>query len=101
MNTGDYLDIDPDSFDQMAASTDPSLSQKIAAEDDYAKIGKREKQSKVYFIKEGPKVKNIILPVYGKGLWSTMYGFLVLESDKTTVAGIGFYQHAETPGTRW
>lgn len=98
LNTGDYVDVDPDSFDQMAAASDPKMNQEIPAEDDYAKIGKREKQSKVYFIKDGSKVKNIILPVYGKGLWSTMYGFLVLEPDTTTVAGIGFYQHGETPG---
>ena len=27
-----------------------------------------------------------------------MYGFLALESDLETVAGIGFYEHNETPG---
>ncbi|MEJ2669872.1 MAG: FMN-binding protein, partial [Gammaproteobacteria bacterium] len=29
---------------------------------------------------------------------SVMYGFLALESDAVTVAGLGFYEHAETPG---
>ena len=40
----------------------------------------------------------LILPVYGKGLWSTMYGLLALKRDLRTVAGLTFYQHGETPG---
>ena len=40
----------------------------------------------------------IILPIRGYGLWSTMYGFMALESDGNTVAGLGFYGHGETPG---
>lgn len=39
-----------------------------------------------------------VLPVYGPGLWSTLYGFMALENDLNTVAGLTFYQHAETPG---
>ena len=38
------------------------------------------------------------MPIKGSGLWSTLYGFLALEADLNTVAGIGFYEHAETPG---
>ena len=36
--------------------------------------------------------------MHGYGLWSTLYGFLALESDLNTVAGLGFYDHGETPG---
>jgi Na+-transporting NADH:ubiquinone oxidoreductase subunit C len=43
-------------------------------------------------------IDQIILPVHGKGLWSTMYGFLALDKDGETVRGITFYQHGETPG---
>ena len=46
----------------------------------------------------GDTVDQIVLPVYGKGLWSTLYGFLALAADTRTVRGITFYQHAETPG---
>jgi Na+-transporting NADH:ubiquinone oxidoreductase subunit C len=46
----------------------------------------------------GGDVDKIILPVHGYGLWSTLYGFLALESDANTVAGLGFYEHGETPG---
>ena len=31
-------------------------------------------------------------------MWSTLYGFISLESDLNTVAGITFYEHKETPG---
>ena len=37
-------------------------------------------------------------PISGKGLWSMMYGYLSIESDLETVAGISFYKHGETPG---
>jgi hypothetical protein len=42
----------------------------------------------------------LVLPIEGKGLWSTMYGFLALEADLTTVRGLTFYEHGETPGSR-
>jgi Na+-transporting NADH:ubiquinone oxidoreductase subunit C len=39
-----------------------------------------------------------VLPTSGKGLWSTLLGYLALERDATTVRGITFYAHGETPG---
>ena len=39
-----------------------------------------------------------VLPISGKGLWSTLFGFLALDKDKNTVKGITFYKHKETPG---
>ena len=42
--------------------------------------------------------KAYILPISGKGLWSTLFGFLALDKDKNTVKGITFYKHKETPG---
>lgn len=44
------------------------------------------------------KLDAIILPVSGKGLWSTLYGYLALDADKNHVKGIQFYKHGETPG---
>ena len=41
----------------------------------------------------------IILPISGKGLWSTLYGYFSIDSnDYSTVKGITFYAHKETPG---
>ena len=44
------------------------------------------------------KTDAIVLPISGKGLWSTLYGYLALEGDANTVRGITFYKHGETPG---
>jgi Na+-transporting NADH:ubiquinone oxidoreductase subunit C len=38
------------------------------------------------------------IPVSGKGLWSTIYGYLAIEPDGKTVKGLTFYKHGETPG---
>ena len=46
----------------------------------------------------GDVVDQIILPVYGKGLWSTMLGYLSVAPDGNTIKGLRFYAHAETPG---
>ena len=90
--------IDPDTFDQKKAAKDLELSEVIPGEDDIAGIKRREKYSRVYLLKEDGKLKSVILPVYGKGLWSTMYGFIALESDLNTISGLTFYEHGETPG---
>ena len=39
-----------------------------------------------------------IIPISGKGLWSTLFGYFALEMDLNTVLGITFYKHKETPG---
>ncbi|MFT4843944.1 MAG: Na+-transporting NADH:ubiquinone oxidoreductase subunit C [Planctomycetota bacterium] len=44
------------------------------------------------------KLDALIMPVSGKGLWSTLYGYLALDADKNHVKGIQFYKHGETPG---
>ena len=78
---------------------DPKLSVSIEPAEDLAGLKRREKYAEVYVVKgDGGKVQQIILPVRGKGLWSTMYGFLSLDADLRTVHGITFYEHGETPG---
>jgi Na+-transporting NADH:ubiquinone oxidoreductase subunit C len=99
LDTGECVDtIDAATFDQRKAAKDPELSVAIERKQDIAGIKRREKYAKVYLLKEGDKVKAIILPVHGYGLWSTMYGFLALEGDGESVIGINFYDQAETPG---
>lgn len=57
-----------------------------------------EKYAKIYLLKDGDETRQIVLPVHGYGLWSTLYGFLSLENDGNTIKGLKFYEHAETPG---
>ncbi len=55
-------------------------------------------QAPVYLVMDGDRVEQVILPVEGAGLWSTMYGYLSVENDGNTVRGLRFYSHGETPG---
>lgn len=70
----------------------------IRSDEDKAKIKKRPIHAQVYIVKENAQITKYILPIHGKGLWSTMYGFLTLEPDLNTVSSINFYQDGETPG---
>ncbi|MDG2389595.1 MAG: Na(+)-translocating NADH-quinone reductase subunit C [Planctomycetaceae bacterium] len=103
LDTGLEVDdslINPETYDSLKAANDPEMSVEIPSGQDVAGIGRREKYAFVYFVQNesGDGFSKIILPVYGKGLWSTMYGYLALENDLKTVAGITFYKHGETPG---
>ena len=44
------------------------------------------------------KVEGYAIPISGKGLWGTMYGYFAIEPDVVTAKGITFYKHKETPG---
>jgi Na+-transporting NADH:ubiquinone oxidoreductase subunit C len=99
METGRYTnEIDADTYDQRKASSDPALSIALSSSEDIAKIKRRANFSKVYIVENASGIEKVILPIKGYGLWSTLYGFIALEADLETVAGIGFYEHTETPG---
>jgi Na+-transporting NADH:ubiquinone oxidoreductase subunit C len=90
--------IDPKTFDQLTADKDPKNVQELDRVEDLAGIKRRSRLQKVYLVKKDGEVDQIVLHVYGKGLWSTMKGFLALDKDTKTVRGFNFYSHAETPG---
>ena len=90
--------LNPEDFDIKAVAEHPLYGQDIPADLDLANIGRRPKIMLVYLVKQNGEITNVILPIYGKGLWSTLYGFLALEKDLKTISGITFYEHGETPG---
>ncbi|MCC5794025.1 MAG: Na(+)-translocating NADH-quinone reductase subunit C [Chromatiales bacterium] len=95
-DTGEYVDM-PADFDPLRASRDPELGRPL--ESDPAGIRRTARVGEVFLLRnDDDQVMRIILPVHGAGLWSTMFGFLALEPDANTIAGIGFYSHGETPG---
>lgn len=98
--TGEYVEMaDPQNYDQRKAAKDPKQNMRLQAGEDIAGIKRRAPYGTVYLAKNSSgAVERIILPIHGYGLWSTLYGFLALEKDAETVAGLGFYEHAETPG---
>lgn len=97
--TGEFVTGDQfNNFDQKKAAKDPQLSVLIPKKLDLGKIKRRSKFAPVYFVKSGEEIETIILPIHGKGLWSTMYAFLALEGNTNVVKGLSFYDHGETPG---
>lgn len=100
LDTGEYTDaVDPATYDPVAAVKNPNLSAPVPVDEDIAKIKRRVRYAPVYLIRDDAgRLKTLILPVHGYGLWSTMYGFLALEPDLNTIKGLKFYQHLETPG---
>ncbi|AVO51507.1 Na(+)-translocating NADH-quinone reductase subunit C [Ectopseudomonas mendocina] len=99
MRSGQFSDAhDPHTFDQNKSAKDMGLSSTIPAARDIASIRRLEHYAVVYVIEHDGQMDRLILPVRGYGLWSTMYGFVALQPDLDTVAGLGFYQHGETPG---
>jgi len=42
--------------------------------------------------------KKYIMPVFGNGLWDKIWGYVALESDFNTVAGVSMDHKSETPG---
>ncbi len=97
--TGEYVDSPTiDEFDAAEFATSAEFGVAVPAELDIASVRRRARYGEVFLVMDGSTLQQIILPVHGAGLWSTMYGYLALEPDASTVRGLRFFQHAETPG---
>lgn len=70
----------------------------IAAE--YKKTPQERKLPVYEFSSESDstKVEAVVLPVFGYGLWNSIWGFVALKEDFNTVQGISFKHAGETPG---
>ncbi len=44
------------------------------------------------------KINAYVYPIKGKGLWSTLYGYLAVDPTGSEIIGLTFYKHGETPG---
>lgn len=99
LQSGTFSDaFDPAGFDSRTAAREPATRYSIPVALDLAAIKNRSRYMESYLLLEEGKLRQLILPVFGKGLWSTMYGFISLAEDLTTVNGFAFYEHGETPG---
>ncbi len=90
--------IDVSRYDQRKAAKNPDTSVRLSKQEDIASISRRADHSIAYLLRKDGKLDRIVLPIHGYGLWSTLYGFIAIEADANTVAGITFYEHKETPG---
>lgn len=90
-------DANAGAFDQQKAKKDPAQSSLAPANN--AGILRVPNKVLVYkVLGDDGKVEMLVLPIEGYGLWSTLYGFLALDGDTTTVKGLTYYEHGETPG---
>ncbi len=97
LKTGDYLsDGDALRYDQRLARGDEEQSR--PAPPNPARVRRIPAIAKVYLVKDGGRYTDIVIPIEGLGLYGTLYGFLALEKDLTTIHGIAFYENRETPG---
>ncbi len=91
-------DIDPQNYDQRAAAANPDLSTALSPDMDIAGLGRRANYAPVYMLSQNDELALLILPVHGTGYQSTLYGYLALQSNLVTIAGLTFYEQGETPG---
>lgn len=93
------LGISPSTYDERTVLNDAAFSDALSGAEDIAGLKRRVRYATVYLV-EGSDgaLQDIVVPVSGYGLWGTMYGYLALEGDGSTITGIGFYDHKETPG---
>lgn len=85
-------------FDIKSVAKSSEYGKAIPADKDIAGIRRMPKDMAIYKVNGKDGVDKYILPIYGKGLWSTLYGFVALDKDLHTIKGFTFYEHGETPG---
>jgi Na+-transporting NADH:ubiquinone oxidoreductase subunit C len=99
MKTGaPVTDLDVANYDMEKFSKDPATSYEL--EENEAKVKRLPNQTLIYEVKNDTGgVDQVIIPIHGPGLWSTLYGYVAIDTkDYNTIKGLTFYKHAETPG---
>jgi Na+-transporting NADH:ubiquinone oxidoreductase subunit C len=90
--------IDPATFDQREAASDPTQSSPIPSDADVAGIKQRSDFAQVIILRKDGKLHLVVLPVRGIGYQSMLYAYLAIHADGNTIAGLTFYEQGETPG---
>ncbi len=91
---------------QIVQDADPEATLKdkknvvvLKKEEDVAGVKTIPKRAVAYLFKnDSGELINVVLPVQGAGLWSTMRGFVSLDQKLEKIGRIVFYEHGETPG---
>ncbi len=98
-------DLTAAKFDLGKSMRDPELHRVVPQQDDVAGLKKMERYSIVYRVPRSGPLEKIVIPIRGRGLWSTLYGFIALDvkdisngPQSIKVAGLTYYKHGETPG---
>ena len=81
-------------------TTEGVSAEKVEIAKDYKKAAEERAYPIFIFHAEGKpeQVESYIFPMYGAGLWDAIWGYLALDTDLNTIAGITLAHAAETPG---
>jgi Na+-transporting NADH:ubiquinone oxidoreductase subunit C len=99
LKTGEYVQhpgTEPERYDQRRARADPARSRSVPPNP--ARVKRVPDVGLVYLVVKGNRATQVVIPIEGLGLYGTLYGFLALDRDTTTIRGIAFYENRETPG---
>lgn len=61
-------------------------------------VKEEDRKYPLYVVKNGEVVEAYVMPVWGQGLWSALYGYLSIAADGKTIKNLVFYKEGETPG---
>lgn len=100
LKTGAWVEGKADLFDADKEARDVKNS--FRPKNDIASVKRVANTAVVYVVNdEQGKLKTLILPIKGYGLWSTMYAFLAVDPDVNTIQSLVYYSFTgsgETPG---
>jgi Na+-transporting NADH:ubiquinone oxidoreductase subunit C len=98
LDSGNYIEGNPDLFDERRNSRDVTKSEK--PKHDIAGINRRSHDAVVYLVRdESGKVETVVFPMVGSGLWDLMYAYVGVEADLNTVRNVIYSaEMKETPG---
>lgn len=76
----------------------PIVAEEVNIQKNY-KVAPESREYPVFVYKnDAGEIEAYIFPMFGAGLWDWIAGYIALEKDLNTVAGIAFSHKQETPG---
>ncbi len=96
----ELLQLFDEKVEQYTFGIDGKPEAGLAEKIELAKELKKDEKDRaypVYVYKDGGKTY-YICQVRGKGLWDAIWGYVAVESDENTIAGVSFDHKGETPG---
>ena len=97
IDTGETVEVDEPKLEADKKECS-ARAKSIDKKTNTAKLSCYRKFQDIYKVYREGKFSRYILPVVGKGLWSTLKGFAAVDTQGEKVVGLTFYSHAETPG---
>ena len=52
----------------------------------------------VYLVRKNGELQRLVFPIDGRGMWSTVYGYVAVLPDLTRISEVVILSHGETPG---